>query len=151
MSIRAARGDDFDAVTALLEALGRPPVTPEAVGDCYAVFEEQVLAPECHHMVYEEESRTIVGFCSLHFRMRLNHPTREAWIPDLFVAENVRLRGIGRALLEEAERRARDRGCHSLTLESGYRRAEAHHLYHQLHMRDGGKFFYKQLREHPAP
>ena len=49
-------------------------------------------------------------------------------------------------LLEEAQRRARERGCHAIAAESGYRRAEAHHLYRTFRMRDEGKFFRKQLR-----
>jgi GNAT superfamily N-acetyltransferase len=87
----------------------------------------------------------VIAFASLHFRGRLNHRTQEAWIPDLIVAESARRRGVGRALLEEAERHARERGCHALALESGYQRAEAHHMYRQFKMRDAGKSFYKPL------
>jgi GNAT superfamily N-acetyltransferase len=142
--IRAARRDDFDAVTRLLEDLGggRPAVPPEKEDDCRAVFEAQIFDPDTHHIVAEEPSG-LVAFLSLHFRTRLNWPTEEAWVPDLFVVENARRQGIGRALLEEAEARARDRGCHRLQLESGYRRAEAHHMYRQFGMRDEGKYFIK--------
>ena len=90
-----------------------------------------------------------MAFCSLHFRTRLNYTTEEAWIPDLIVAEHARQSGIALALLEEAERRARERGCHVLTLESGYQRAEAHHLYRTFRMRDHGKSFVKDLRPRP--
>jgi GNAT superfamily N-acetyltransferase len=126
--IRAARGDDFDAVTALLEELGRAEVTAATREDARAVFREQVLDPTAHHMVVEDGGGEIVAFCSLHFRRRLNYATEEAWIPDLFVAESARRAGIALALLEEAERRALERGCWHLTLESGHRRAEAHEL-----------------------
>lgn len=144
MRIRAARRDDFEAVTRLLEDLssGRPAVTPESEEDCRAVFEAQIFDPYSHHIVAETPSG-IVAFLSLHFRTRLNWPTEEAWVPDLYVAPEVRRQGIGRALLEEAEQRARDRGCHRLQLESGYRRAEAHHMYRQFGMRDDGKYFIK--------
>lgn len=145
MRIRAARGDDFDEVTRLLEELGRPHVSAGVRADCLAVFESQVVDPNSHHIVCENDEGHVVGFCSIHFRARLNHPTQEAWVPDLIVGEESRMRGIGRALLEEAERRARERGCHALTLESAYRRAEAHHLYRQFQMRDNGKQFAKPL------
>jgi GNAT superfamily N-acetyltransferase len=62
------------------------------------------------------------------------------------VAEHARLKGIGRALLEEAERRAIARGCWHLTLESGHQRAEAHALYRGFRMRDSGRQFSKLLR-----
>lgn len=143
--IRAARRDDFEAVSALLAELdgGRPAVTPETEQDCRAVFEAQIFDPNSHHIVAEGPNG-IVAFTSLHFRTRLNHPTEEAWIPDVIVTESARRQGIGRALLEEAEARALDRGCHRLELESGYRRAEAHHMYRQFGMRDDGKAFTKE-------
>jgi GNAT superfamily N-acetyltransferase len=144
MRIRAARRDDFEAVTRLLEELGggRPAVTPESEHDCRAVFEAQIFDPNSHHIVAETQAG-IVAFLSLHFRSRLNWPSEEAWVPDLIVVESARRQGIGRALLEEAEARARDRGCHGMQLESAYRRAEAHHMYRQFGMRDDGKSFGK--------
>ncbi|HEV7845357.1 MAG TPA: GNAT family N-acetyltransferase [Thermoleophilaceae bacterium] len=144
MRIRAARRDDFEAVTRLLEDLGggRPTVPPEKEEACRAVFEAQIFDPSAHHIVAEGPSG-IVAFLSLHFRTRLNWPSEEAWVPDLIVAESARRQGIGRALLEEAEARARDRGCHGLQLESAYHRAEAHYMYRQFGMRDDGKAFSK--------
>ena len=144
-TIRAARGDDFEAVTALLEKLGRARVTDETREDARAVFRAQVVDPSAHHMVGEDAGGEIVAFCSLHFRPRLNHETEEAWIPDLFVAERARRAGIGLALLREAERRAIDRRCWHLTLESGYQRSEAHDLYRRFGMRDAGHSFSKPL------
>jgi GNAT superfamily N-acetyltransferase len=145
MKIRAARRDDFEAVTRLLEVLQRPEVTPDVEDDCRAVFEAQIVDPDIHHIVAEGPAG-VVAFASLHFRSRLNWPTEDAWIPDLIVGPEARRQGVGRMLLEEAERRATDRGCHGLTLESGYRRAEAHHMYRQFGMRDDGKYFVKAIR-----
>jgi GNAT superfamily N-acetyltransferase len=145
VKIRAARRDDYEAVTALLEDLGRPAVTAATEADARAVYDEQIIDPDSHHIVAEDSSG-VIAFASLHFRGRLNHPTQEAWIPDLLVLERARRRGVGRALLDEAERHARERGCHVLTLESAYFRAEAHHMYRQFRMRDTGKSFVKALR-----
>ena len=145
MRIRAARRDDYEAVVHLLQELGRPAVTDSTDDDCRAVYEAQIVDPDAHHIV-AEDGHGVVAFASVHFRTRLNFPTEEAWIPDLIVHESARRRGIGTALLEEAERRARERGCHSLALESAYFRAEAHHMYRQFHMRDSGKSFYKALK-----
>jgi GNAT superfamily N-acetyltransferase len=144
MRIRAARRDDFEAVTRLLEELGRPVVTPATEADCRAVYEKEVFDPDCHHIVAEDE-RGVTAFASAYFRARLNHPTEEVWVADLIVAEDARRRGVGRALLEEIEHRARDRGCHRIELESAYFRAEAHHMYRQFKMRDVGKSFYKDI------
>ena len=144
MRIRAARRDDFEAVTRLLEELGRPAVTPATEEDCRAVYEKQVFDPDSHHLVAEDD-HGVIAFASVHFRSRLNHPSEEVWVPDLIVAEHARRRGIGRALLEEIEERARARGCYAIELESAYFRAEAHHMYRQFKMRDLGKSFTKEL------
>jgi ribosomal protein S18 acetylase RimI-like enzyme len=146
LKIRPASRADFEAVTALLEELGRPRVGDQTQADCRAVFEEQVVHADAHHIVAEDDGGRVVGFCSLHFRDRLNWPSDEAWVPDLIVTEGARMRGVGRALLEEVERRAIARECHAIQLESGYQRAEAHHLYRRFGMRDTGKSFYKPLR-----
>jgi GNAT superfamily N-acetyltransferase len=145
MRIRPARRDDFEAVTRLLEELGRPAVTPATEADCRAVYEKQVFDPDSHHLLAEDE-HGVIAFASAHFRARLNHPTEEVWVPDLIVTENARRRGVGRALLEEIEARARDRDCHMIQLESAYFRAEAHHMYRQFKMRDVGKSFYKDIK-----
>jgi len=145
VKVRPASRADFEAVAALLEELGRPTVGDATRADCRAVFEEQVVDPNAHHIVVEDEHENVVAFCSLHFRERLNYATPEAWVPDLIVSEAARRRGIAGAILEEVERRARARNCHAIQLESGYQRAEAHHLYRTFNMRDAGKSFYKPL------
>ena len=142
--MRAARRDDFEDVARLLELLGRPAVTEAREADCRALYEQQIVEPDTHHIVAEDASG-VVGFLSMHFRGRLNQVTEEAWIPDLVVDERARRQGVGRALLDEAERRARERGCYALALESGYQRAEAHHMYRRFRMRDAAKAFYKLL------
>jgi hypothetical protein len=86
VKVRPASRSDFDAVTSLLEVLGRPAVTDATREDCRAVFEEQVVDPNAHHIVAEDEEGNVVAFCSLHFRERLNWPSFEAWVPDLVVA-----------------------------------------------------------------
>ena len=145
MRVRAARGDDFDRVAALLELFGRPALTDATRADAKAVYERQVFDPDTHHLVAEDDRGRVVAVCAVHFRRRLNHATQEAWIPDLFVLESARDAGAGRALLAEAERRARERGCHALAIEAEYREAEAHLLLRKVRFRDEGKAFRKIL------
>jgi ribosomal protein S18 acetylase RimI-like enzyme len=146
VTIRAARGDDFDTIAALLEEVGRPAPTEATRDDARAVYRAQVVDPSAHHMVVEDAAGTIVGFCALHFRARLNQSSEEAWVPELAVAPGARMREVGRALLEEAERRALERGCFGLAVESGHQHAEAHELCRSLKMRDTGRQFSKPLR-----
>lgn len=144
MKVRLAEADDFERVTALLEELGRAVVTDATRDDVRALYMRHLDDERASHLVAEDHDG-VIAFCSLHFRDRLNHPTPDAWIPDLIVTESARRRGAARALLEEAERIARERGCWQLTLESGYARALAHKLYASTGMTDAGKYFKKSL------
>jgi GNAT superfamily N-acetyltransferase len=143
--VRPAAREDFDSVTALLEELGRARVTDDTRRACQAVFDRHLADDRAAHLVAEGEDGAVLGFCSLHFRDRLNFTTPDAWVPDLIVPKWARGRGAARALLEEAERLARERGCWQLTLESGHKRAEAHLLYAAFGMVDSGKQFTKLL------
>ena len=144
MNVRLADAGDFETVTSLLEELGRATVTDETRDACRAVFEEHVADGETAHLVAEDDGR-VVGFCSLHFRERLNYPTPDAWVPDLIVTESARRRGAARMLLAEAERRASVRRCWMLTLESAHFRKEARRLYEAVGFEDFGKSFVKRL------
>ena len=144
MRVRPAEADDFEVVTALLEELGRKRVTDETRDEVRALYERHLEDENARHLVVEDDDG-VIAFCSLHFRERLNNPTPDAWIPDLIVTESARRRGAARAMLEEAERIARERGCWQLTLESGYTRRLAHKLYASHGMTDAGKYFTKQL------
>jgi GNAT superfamily N-acetyltransferase len=142
---RLAEGADFDSVTALLEELGRPRVTEETRDACRTMYERHLTDDGTAHLVAEHDDGAVVGFCSLHFRDRLNYTTPEAWVPDLIVTETARRQGAARALLEEAERLARERGCWLLSLESAHHRREAHMLYAAFGMADEAKAFAKPL------
>ncbi len=146
MEVRPARLEDLPAVTALLEVLGRP--TPETgLEDRFKdVYEEQLADARTHHLVAEGDGE-LVGFCSLHFRGRLNQTQLEAWIPDLVVSPAARRQGVAQALLEAAVSAARERHCHQLTLESGYTRLDAHRLYERFGMTDAGKYFGVRLSD----
>jgi GNAT superfamily N-acetyltransferase len=141
--VRPALAGDFDQVVALLEELGRPKV--DDPDGARAVWDSQLSDPEAAHLVAEDEAGAVVGFCSLHFRSRLNHLTPEAWIPDLIVAEARRSQGVGHALLAEAERLSRERGCHELSLESAHFRKRAHAFYEAFGMEQPAITFGKPL------
>jgi GNAT superfamily N-acetyltransferase len=143
MRVRAARRDDFEAVSDLLERGLRLPAA-RGSADARAVFDEQVVDPNAHHLVAEGD-HGIVGFCAVVFRTRVNWPTPEAWIGDFFVADISVNADAARALLDEVQRRARERECHAIVLESGYRHAEEHDLFRGFHMRDVGKQFRRDL------
>ncbi|MDQ6914981.1 MAG: GNAT family N-acetyltransferase [Actinomycetota bacterium] len=145
MTIRTAQESDFAQVTELLEELGRPRVRPADYGELRDLFMSQLTDPHTEHLV-AIDAGAVIGFCSLHFRRRLNRIEPEGWIPDLIVTRDARGHGTARALLLEAESRARKRGCWAITLESGNDRREAHLLYRAAGMAELGKSFGKPVR-----
>jgi (aminoalkyl)phosphonate N-acetyltransferase len=142
--VRQILEGDFEAVSGLLEELGRSSITPESEAATRQVFARHVADPNTASLIAERGSRP-VGFLSLHFRERFNEPTRQAWIPDLIVTEDERGSGAAVMLFDRAIELARQRGCHSLTLESGYQRQRAHRFYEREGMRDAGKYFVMKL------
>jgi len=151
MTVRDARPADFDAVTGLLTQLGRPAVDADSRAACEEVYRAQIVDSDVEHLVGVEADDVVVGFCSLHFRSRLNQSSPQAWVPDLIVTDGARGRGWGRALLEEAQRRARGRGCFSLVLESGHERRRAHGVYEAAGMTHSGRAYSLALRGRRAP
>ncbi len=83
-------------------------------------------------LVAEAEGR-IVGACSLLVK-RFNpmDATPGAWLDGLAVDEPYRRLGIGRALMQEARRRAEAAGCDSIVLHSHEHQEEAMRLYEDL-------------------
>jgi GNAT superfamily N-acetyltransferase len=132
MTVRAAERRDFPLVTALLEELGRATVTDATGDECRAIFERHLDDPMAAHLVADEGDGRVVGFCSLHFRERLNFATPDAWVPDLIVTAAARRVGAGWALLSEA--RARLLAAHAGVGPPPHRRPPA-----LPGVRDGGR------------
>ena len=145
MDVRPVAAEDYAAVCDLLAELGRPEVTADTDAACCAVFAGDLDSDDADHLVAVADDGAVIGFCSLQYRRRLNQTTDEAWVPDLIVAERLRGGGVGNALLSEAERRAREHGCHQLVLESAYFRTGAHAFYGAFGMDDAAKAFVKRL------
>lgn len=127
----------------LLAGLGRPAVADDADPQ-RAVFVDHLSYDDATVLVAEDEGR-VAGVASLWFRPRLNWVSPEAWIPDLYVAEEHRRRGLARALLQACAAEGRRRGCHRLVLESGHQRPEAHSLYESFGFENAGRYYLLDL------
>ncbi len=143
--IRRMEPQDFEAVTALLAELGRPRLTEGTRQAVQTVFLQHVADANVGSLLAERDGVPI-GVLSLHFRPRLNEPTLEGYVPDLIVTEGEHGSGAATALFRRAVELARERGCHRLTLESGYQRQRAHRFYIREGMTDAGKYFVLPLR-----
>lgn len=149
--VREARSEDFEAVTALLEELGRPKAlgtTDEPV--IRDRFAQWLAAPDRFVFVAEEEGN-LVGMIDMAMIPRPNFVQPHAWVPDLIVSETARSRGAGAALLSRAEEVAKELGAFSLALESAHWRTRAHDFYLRQGMTDAARHFIKVFADVPWP
>jgi len=78
--------------------------------------------------VAEAEGR-LVGLCTAYLEFESVRFGRRVWIEDLAVDPGSRSRGIGKQLLDEAKRWARERGASHIELDSAESRTDAHRFY----------------------
>jgi GNAT superfamily N-acetyltransferase len=57
------------------------------------------------------------GVCQLRYRLSVWTATEDCWLEDLYVTDDARGTGVGRALIETAFERARARGCKRIQLD----------------------------------
>ena len=79
-----------------------------------------------------EHDGAILGFIAVHAMPRFEHDDRIVRILALVVDAGARERGVGRALMAEAERIGRELGAAFVEMTAGHHRPEARHLYESL-------------------
>jgi GNAT superfamily N-acetyltransferase len=65
-----------------------------------------------------DETSQAGGVCQLRFRHSVWTGADDCWLEDLFVSEDARRHGLGRALVGRAVERARERGCRRIELDT---------------------------------
>jgi len=138
VDLRPLGRDDFAGVLSLARELyGLPEGDPKPLQAGFETLVNDVDAAPFLAIADGEAA----GFIGFRFRRRLNHATFEGWVSDLFVREQFRGRGIGRALLGAAIAEWRLRGGHQVMLEVGNERTAARALYEALGFANQGKYF----------
>ena len=138
---RPATAADATAIARLLTQLGYPTTTDEARIRLDAIAD---AAPMDRVIVAELDGR-VVAVMTLHLVPELHRPRPNGRVTALVVDEAVRGRGIGRKMMEEAERIFRADGAGILELTSNMRRADAHRFYEKLGYQRTSFRFAKEL------
>ena len=92
---------------------------------------ERFATPQAQVIVAEHEGE-LLGFIAIHAMPRFEHDDRIMRILALVVDAGARERGVGRALMAEAERIASELGAAFIEITAGHHRPEARHLYESL-------------------
>ncbi len=130
---REATRGDVPAVIALLadDAFGAARET--ASMESYLGAYDRMRAEASNHLIVGEEAGRIVATYQITFITGLSHrATRRAQIESVRVAADLRGKGIGHALMADAEARARTAGCRMMQLTTHASRNRARDFYDAL-------------------
>lgn len=139
ISVRDAVHQDSAAIAGLLTELGYPADASEIPARLRAVAEEP------GHVLVADEDGVVVGVASVTRLALLHRAGPVALLSALVVRELRRGEGIGRALVQVAERRAAEWGCETLELTSRDDRHRTHMFYAGLGFESGSRKFVRPV------
>ena len=142
LDIRPAMPGDGDDVARLLAHLGYPCTPAEAADRIHAVADDRQQV-----LLVARRDGVACGLMGLHFLYYLPLGALICRLTALVVAPDARGRGIGRHLLEEAARRARQAGGVRLELTTALHRTEAHAFYRACGFSESSLRFTRALGE----
>jgi ribosomal protein S18 acetylase RimI-like enzyme len=130
--VRLASRADATSITELLAAfrdsLGKPaPSRDEIEASVRRILEE----PSSEFLVAREGSRD-AGIAQVRYRWSVWTTAEDCWLEDVFVREDCRRVGLGRALVVAVIARARNRGCRRIELDVDERNRSAIELYERV-------------------
>lgn len=126
VTVRPAQATDAEAIAALFTDEGYPAGPSDIVARL-----ERFASPHSQVVVAEHDG-ALLGFMAIHAMPRFEHDDRIVRILALVVDAGARERGVGRALMAEAERVGRDLGAAFCEVTAGHHRPEARHFYESL-------------------
>jgi GNAT superfamily N-acetyltransferase len=124
--LRAATGDDAERIATLFTDEGYP-AGHSAIVERLARFDGPLA-----RVTVADVGGEVIGFVAFHALPRFEHDDSFVRILALVVDPGVRERGIGRLLMEEVERVAREVGAAFVEVTAGHHRPDARHLYESL-------------------
>ncbi|QNX61684.1 GNAT family N-acetyltransferase [Acinetobacter seifertii] len=140
MNILLAQSQDTEAICHLLEQMGYS----QPLGLVQEQFQKLSEDPNAITLVAADDSH-VYGVLSLYFIPQIALKGDFAKICYLCVDQNIRRKGVGHLLMQEAERLAKQRGCDRMELHSGIQRPLAHQFYLKEGYVEAPKYFRKAL------
>jgi ribosomal protein S18 acetylase RimI-like enzyme len=139
LKIRAAKPGDSKQLRALIEYLGHPIAEKDVRKNLTA------LAKLRESPLVATLDKKVVGLIGIHKMVTVHRDAPVGRIPVLVVAKEAQGHGIGRMLVEEAERTLKTAGCKLIEVTSNDRRAEAHAFYRHMGYERTSIRFMKEL------
>jgi len=126
LEIRHASPVDASAMAALIAELGFP-----APVDTIA-SRLDILLDAAEVVLVAARDGVLLGLVTVHITPTLHRPTPVGRFTALVVTERARRQGVGRALVESAERMLTARGCGLVEVTSNQLLSDAHSFYQRL-------------------
>jgi GNAT superfamily N-acetyltransferase len=142
LTIREATEADAAALAPLLAVLGYA-TPPEVLRERLTAFRD--VDPSGHVLAAFDEDGRALGFPTLHHTPVLHRPTAVGRITALAVDAAAQGRGVGRRLVEAAERLCRAAGLARIEVTSGLTHTPAYDFYRHLGYADHGLRFARVL------
>jgi ribosomal protein S18 acetylase RimI-like enzyme len=123
--------DEVERVSGLMAAF-RDHIERDAPTDAEirSTAERLLKEPDTEFLLAAADGRSEpAGICQLRFRLSVWTATDDCWLEDLFVNDETRGTGLGRALIDAAFERARARGCARVQLDVAEDNARAIEVY----------------------
>jgi GNAT superfamily N-acetyltransferase len=138
-TVRHAEHSDAPSIAELLGELGYP-----AAPDAVALRLKRVLASRAAAFMCESDGRAL-GLCTIHLFDVIHEDTPVAMLSVLIVTANARRSGVGRRLVEGAERWARMSGAGRVVVATGLSRTDAHSFYEALGYEHNARRYIKRM------
>ena len=129
MRIWRAGPDDAGVVAGLIAEFGEWWGSSPPPADEIASSVERIMAGDDGEFLLGAVEDEAAGVCQVRFRWSVWKSAEDCWLEDLYVRETARRSGLGRALVEAALERARERGCRRIELDVNEDNSAARALY----------------------
>lgn len=124
--LRRAQPTDAEGIATMFTDEGYP------AGPSDIVVRLERFATPYARVIVAEHDGALLGFIAIHALPRFEHDDWIMRVLAVVVDAGARERGVGRALMAEAERVGQELGAAFIELTAGHHRPEARHLYESL-------------------
>ncbi len=105
----------------------------------------KVLQSNNNFIFVATDKDRLVGFVSFSVRLVVRYPKSISEIDELYVLPEYRKRGVGKKLMDELEKKAKELDCYRIFIESHFDHKVAHKFYEALKYTNYGYHFIKNL------
>ncbi len=143
--IRPAARGDLQKILELYRGLTDDPEDKISLKEAEQKFDKLTTYPD-YHLYLAELNEEVVGTFALLIMDNLAHRGEpSAIVEDVVIRKDLQGMGIGKAMMNFAMEKSREKGCYKMVLSSHLRRENAHKFYESLGFKKHGYSFVVDL------